>query len=309
VALGPLDPAADGRDPIPVPSLSLTGERTVPQIPEENYWFRRHEVVYKWVAQQWLPGGRHSELRAVVDAGCGEGYGTELLATACESAGSSTPVVGLELDPSAATHVAQRYDRVRVVRSNLDAVPIATSQVGLLVSLQVVEHLWDLAGFLAECRRVLDDSGVAVMSTPNRLTFSPGLGRGQRPRNPFHVEEFDAEQLRDLLKSAGFTAVRCYGLHHGPRITEWERKHGSVVDAQIRAALDPDGIDSNTVNTAGTAGAVSTASTGNAVSTANAVNALRDFVGSVTASDFEISERDLDSAQDLIVIGEMSATP
>ena len=28
-------------------TLPLTGERTVPGIPEENYWFRRHEVVYR----------------------------------------------------------------------------------------------------------------------------------------------------------------------------------------------------------------------------------------------------------------------
>ena len=28
------------------PCLALTGERTVPGIPEENYWFRRHEAAY-----------------------------------------------------------------------------------------------------------------------------------------------------------------------------------------------------------------------------------------------------------------------
>jgi SAM-dependent methyltransferase len=285
VALGLIDPASEPRDPDSRLPLPLTGERTVPEIAEENYWFRRHVVVYEWVAQQWLPRVRaasHAGMRAVLDAGCGEGYGAALLAAAGESAGSSTTVIGLELDAGATEHATQRYDRISVLRSNLDALPIATSQVGLLVSLQVVEHLWDLAGFLTECARVLDDSGVAVMSTPNRLTFSPGLGRGQRPTNPFHVEEFDADQLRNLLQVAGFTSVRCYGLHHGPRITQWERHHGSIVEAQIRAALGPDEIDSRSAN------------------------ALRNFVESVTVSDFEISERDLNEAQDLIVVGESS---
>ena len=32
-----------------VPPLALTGERTLPDVPEENYWYRRHLVVYEWI--------------------------------------------------------------------------------------------------------------------------------------------------------------------------------------------------------------------------------------------------------------------
>ena len=35
-----------------VPPLALTGERTLPDVPEENYWYRRHRVVYEWIAQR-----------------------------------------------------------------------------------------------------------------------------------------------------------------------------------------------------------------------------------------------------------------
>ena len=56
-----------------VPPLSLTGERTLPDVPEENYWYRRHLVVYEWIAAQ-VAG------RRVVDLACGEGYGSAVLA-------------------------------------------------------------------------------------------------------------------------------------------------------------------------------------------------------------------------------------
>lgn len=291
MALGPIDPSSGPADPVSAHPLQLTGERTIPGIPDENYWFRRHEVVYEWIAEYWLPESdavNRTTGGIIVDAGSGEGYGAALLANASESAGSSVPVIGLELDPSAAEHAAERYDRLRVLRSNLDALPLATSSIDLLVSLQVVEHLWDLAGFLTECARVLGESGTAVMSTPNRLTFSPGLKRGQRPTNAFHVEEFDMTQLSGLLQTAGFADVRCYGLQHGPRIKEWERQHGSVVEAQIRAALDLD-HDSPAVEASALASAMS------------------ELVESVTISDFDITERDLDDAQDLIVVGRMGA--
>ena len=56
-----------------VPPLPLTGERTLPDVPEENYWFRRHLAVYEWIAAR--VGGRR-----VVDMACGEGYGSDVLA-------------------------------------------------------------------------------------------------------------------------------------------------------------------------------------------------------------------------------------
>ena len=50
----------------PSADLPLTGERTVPGLAEENYWFRRHEVVYRRLAQRCVD-------REVLEAGCGEG--------------------------------------------------------------------------------------------------------------------------------------------------------------------------------------------------------------------------------------------
>lgn len=43
------DSSAQAPAPAPLP---LTGERTVPGIAEENYWFRRHEVVYRALVER-----------------------------------------------------------------------------------------------------------------------------------------------------------------------------------------------------------------------------------------------------------------
>ena len=75
------------------------------------------------------------------------------------------------------------------------------------------------------------------MSTPNRLTFSPGLGRGEKPTNPFHVEEFDADQIAPLLTEAGFVDPRTFGLFLGPRLTEMEADRGPLVQRQVDAIL------------------------------------------------------------------------
>lgn len=210
--------------------LPLTGERTVPGIEAERYWFLRHEVVYRWLLEGPV-GVAAAAGSVVVDAGAGEGYGADALAAAGARA------IALDYDAAAVAHIASAYPRVAAVRSNLAALPLSGAAASALVSLQVIEHLWDLGQFLGECRRVLRPGGAIAVSTPNRPVFSPGLARGAKPVNPFHVEEFDAEQVAGMLRHAGFVEVRVVGLHHAGAIAQWEAEHGSIVGAHVDAVL------------------------------------------------------------------------
>ncbi len=202
--------------------LPLTGERTVPGLAEENYWFRRHEVVYRRLAD--LCAGRD-----VLEAGCGEGYGADLLA------GVARRVIAVDYDAAAVAHVRARYPRVQVVAGNLVSLPLPDASVDVVVNFQVIEHLWDQPQFVAECLRVLRPGGHLLMSTPNRITFSPGH---DTPVNPFHTRELNAGELAELLTDGGFELRAISGVFHGPELTAMDARHGgSIIDAQIERAL------------------------------------------------------------------------
>jgi SAM-dependent methyltransferase len=208
-------PAAD-------PVLTLTGERTIPDLDIENYWFRRHEVVYQRLAPRCAG-------REVLEAGCGEGYGADLIA------GVARRVVAVDYDEYAVAHVRRRYPRVEAMQANLAALPLPDASVDVVVNFQVIEHLWDQAQFVAECARVLRPAGLLMVSTPNRVTFSPGR---DTPINPFHTRELNAVELTQLLLDAGFSQVSVSGLFHGPRLREMDARHGgSIIDAQIARAV------------------------------------------------------------------------
>jgi SAM-dependent methyltransferase len=234
------------------PALPLTGERTVPGIPEENYWFRRHEAAYLALGDYCADG-------LVLEAGCGEGYGADLLA------GVARLVCGVDYDELTVRHVGKAYPRVRAVRGNLAALPFGSSTMDVVVNLQVIEHLWDQEGFLAECHRVLRPGGRLLITTPNRITFSPGR---DAPLNPFHTRELSGLELADLLRGAGFTVERLEGVHHGPRVPD------SIIEAQVAVAVS---------------GSPWPAS-------------LLAQVSAVTADDFVITSSDVDASLDLLAV-------
>lgn len=210
-------------------TLPLTGERTVPGYEREQYWFTRHEAVYRWIADE---SGLQLHGLRIAEAGSGEGYGAQILSDA------GARVIALEYDEQAIAHSRLRYPHVRHVRCNLAGMPLAPGIMDAVVTLQVIEHLWDLRGFLSDARDLLKPGGALIASTPNRITFSPGLGRGVKPTNPFHVEEFDEEQVRDLALGAGFEQVRTLGLAHGDRLAAWRDREGrGIVEAQVAAAV------------------------------------------------------------------------
>ena len=215
------------------PTVVLTGERTWPGIPRENYWFFRHLACYEWAVQATNHTNTHGP---ILDAGSGEGYGA---ATLAEKLGR--PVVAVELDAPTAFHACAQYPVLAQIRANLVALPFSSGAFAAAVSLQVVEHIWDSVTYLRELARCT--SGPLAISTPNRPVHSPGLERGERPANPFHVREFDAAELFELLTIAEPSRTPAIlGLLHGERIRAWERSNGSLpsslLDSAVGTAVD-----------------------------------------------------------------------
>ena len=245
------DPAAASyrqRDqPDGVPPLALTGERTLPDVPEENYWYRRHLVVYEWIA-------RHVEGLRAIDMACGEGYGADVLARAAAS------VVGVDANPEAHEHARLRYTRANL-RYARDLVERFSEPADAVVFLQTIEHLEDPGAVLEHFRSLIGEQGAVFVSTPNVLTLAP---RGApRSDNPWHVHEYRRAEFEQLCR-AHFDSVELYGLFHARKLRVhelalrlgWDSVHArlgltrrfydwftpaiAVSDFRLRAAADAD---------------------------------------------------------------------
>jgi len=198
-------PVVQRSQPPGVPALELTGERTLPDVPQENYWYQRHLVVYEWIAQRVVG-------RRVVDMACGEGYGSDILAR------SAREVVGVDANPEAFEHARLKYRRANLefVR---ELVEDYDEPADTVVFLQTIEHVHEPHKLLTHFLELLPAKGELILSTPNILTLAaPGEGRSE---NPWHVKEYRSEEFHALLDGYG-ASVDLYGLFNAGKLAAYQ---------------------------------------------------------------------------------------
>ena len=175
---------------------SFTGERFVPGIDDVKLSMEHYQRYYSV-----LPLVRH---KTVLDAACGEGYGTALLAL------SAAHVIGIDISPEAVLRAKQNYshcENIDFVEASVAGLPIADHSVDAVISFETIEHVAEdiQRQFLEEITRVLKDDGVLIMSTPNKEIYS------DRPKyhNEFHIKEFYRDEFLAFLHTK-FSQVLLY---------------------------------------------------------------------------------------------------
>ena len=173
--------------------LEWTGERYVPEVPGNI----RLEHVHRYLLARELVKDRR-----VLDIACGEGYGSDLLASVAAN------VVGVDIAPNALEHARRRYRRshLRFIAGSCTAIPIAAQSVDVVVSFETLEHHDQHDEMMREVRRVLRPNGLLIISSPDRREYSdiPCY------QNPFHVRELYRDEFEALL-ATHFRAVSLVG--------------------------------------------------------------------------------------------------
>ena len=181
--------------------MEFTGERVIPGKTGPDLL---NEHVGRYRFAEALVGGR-----VVLDAGCGAGYGSAILARAAER------VYALDNSADAlrlASEAASQGD-VRFLRGDCSELPLKAGSLDAVVAFEVIEHLRNWKGLLQESRRVLRPDGRLIVSTPNR----PFYEKTRTEPNPFHVHEFDYSEFKSELESV-FPHVTIFLENHAQAI-------------------------------------------------------------------------------------------
>lgn len=165
------------------PALEFTGERFTPECVREIWYEHYHRYAY---AQPLARGKR------VLDAACGEGYGSALVAAAADS------VLGLDVSAQAITHARARYGlpNLRFEQADVTALDhLPAASFDLILSFETLEHLFAQETMLQGFRRLLAPGGLLLVSTPDKRNYSD-IPQFQ---NEHHVRELYREEFEALL--------------------------------------------------------------------------------------------------------------
>lgn len=182
----------------------------------------------------------------VLELGCAAGHVTRALVE------QGCSVVGIEYDAHAAETAAEFADDV-VVTSLLEPGAVTKAVAGrefdVIYAGDVLEHLLDPVGVLAECRQALRPGGSAVISLPNvaHVDVKLALMSGRFEYREYglldrtHLRFFTRESISQLVEDAGFHLVELHRVMRPPFETELEVDANTVSPEVLRAALaDPE---------------------------------------------------------------------
>ncbi|UJP66686.1 class I SAM-dependent methyltransferase [Mongoliitalea daihaiensis] len=156
----------------------------------------------------------------LLEVGCGEGRGVEVLMPLVEH------YLGIDKIQEVIDSLTEKYPTVQFQQAVIPPFKgLAANSFDSVVSFQVIEHIANDRLYLEEIYRVLKPGGVAVISTPNiRHTLS---------RNPWHIREYTADQLRDLCLKV-FDSVEAKGIGGNAKVWDYHEANRISVNKIMR---------------------------------------------------------------------------
>ncbi|MCC5928021.1 MAG: class I SAM-dependent methyltransferase [Cyclobacteriaceae bacterium] len=151
----------------------------------------------------------------ILEIGCGEGRGVELLAPV------SASYTAIDKISSAIVQLSNKYPEHKFIQGNIPPIlQFSDESFDTIVSFQVIEHIKDDAAFISEIKRLLRRGGQAFITTPNiAMTLT---------RNPWHIREYTALQLAQLAERF-FKQVVLKGISGNEKVMEYYSQNKASV--------------------------------------------------------------------------------
>lgn len=155
-----------------------------------------HRARYEWVTKQLGIDD------VVFDAGCGVGYGSNMMAQRARS------ILAIDCEPEAISFAHKNWSHPKITfkTGNLDFLNLENGQkFDFVVAFEIIEHLVRPELFLTSVRHYITPTTKLFISSPNeqRTQHSVDL-------NSYHIRHFTTNDLGDLLEATGYQVEKIY---------------------------------------------------------------------------------------------------
>lgn len=143
--------------------------------------------------------------KLVLDAACGAGYGSKMLASSGAKFVTSVDISSECLLNAKKTYCDKKID---FVQGDVTRLPFENESFDVIISFETIEHIKNGSEWIKESARLLKKDGIFIVSTPNRSVTNPGTFFEERPLNVYHQYEYNTEEfIGELLKKYDLLSI------------------------------------------------------------------------------------------------------
>ena len=170
---------------------------------------------------------RPFEELSLLDIGCGGGLLSEPMARlgfAVTGADASERNIG-----TARAHAAQSGLQIDYRATTAEALEAQGLSFDIVLNMEVVEHVADVAAYLGACARLVKPGGITIVATMNKTLKSLALAKigaeyvlGWLPRGTHDWNRFiPPAELRTALEETGLSISKTQGVSFNPLAWDW----------------------------------------------------------------------------------------
>lgn len=174
--------------------IVFTGERQLGKKIEDIR--EDHLARYNWVSNKLAFDN------VVLDAGCGVGYGSSILANKVKK------VCSVEVDSDVVSFAKENWSKenIEFLEGDLYYPPFSSNAIfDTVVAFEVIEHLISPELFLTKIKKNLKIDSKVYLSVPNENVVSFSI-----ERNPFHIKHYTPEAIEKILQDCGYKVVELF---------------------------------------------------------------------------------------------------
>ena len=188
-----------------------SAERVSQTDASDNYVFQRSLLAYDKAAE--IVSGD------VLEIGTGSGYGISVIAPRTDpfvTIDKTVPPDGVIPDDDRITFRCMTVPPLKGIPSGC---------MDYVICFQVIEHIRDDFGTIAEIQRVLKPNGQLLISTPNKAM--------SLTRNPWHLREYTVDEFKGLI-GCYFDKFEAFGVYGNGKVMQYYEENKRSVERITR---------------------------------------------------------------------------
>ena len=174
------------------PPIELTSYEVEAKVENFHWWFVGRRRLLKFLLQSIS----YSPEEPAIDLGCSIGSNLKILSL------NNFHAIGLDYSIYALSLAKSRLD-LPLINGDLNQLPVRSESIGLIIAMDILEHLEDDADGIRELYRVLENGGTLLLTVP-AFHFLWGI----QDNVTGHKRRYTMKELMKKLNHEGFDILR-----------------------------------------------------------------------------------------------------